>query len=461
MLLLFLGLLVFAGTIYAITKQYHTTMVLFLSGIALWTLAFSFDAHFYTVKHFQGTGLHALDTVAMFTALCTSSISSIGLIIMAAGGFACYMNALGASDVFVQIASRPLRFIKNPYILIATAVIFIQIMSLFVPSATGLAMLLLVTLLPLLKKLNVSAASTAAVLASSVCLELGPASGTSSVVAQLSGITPMTYFVNYQLIASVASIIVLAVLYFFTSMYFDKKEKHLLVSEVEPALAPVDVEKAEKHLPSFYAVLPAIPLILLVIFNDYVIHAVELDVVTAMFFAFLLAMLCELVRTRNLAQTLNTGATFFTGMADMLKSVVMLLVAAQFFASGLQAVGISHYLLQVAEIAGFGVLGMTVLLVSIIGILTISSGSGSAFFLSFSELAPQVATQMGASPLSMLLPMQTAAGTFRSMSPVAGLVVAISKSAGISPFTVVKRTAIPMLGAIVTNIIVAYFLGTH
>ncbi len=460
MLILSLGLLIFAFTIYAIGKQYQTTLVLFLSGIALWTLAFSLDAHFYTAKNFQSTGLHALDTVAMFTSLCANSISSVGLIIMAAGGFAAYMNAIGACGIFVRIVSKPLMFIKNPYILIAVTVVFIQIMGLFIPSATGLAMLLLVTLLPLLQKLNVSPASAAAVLASSVCLELGPASGTTSVVAQLSGITPMTYFMHNQLLAAVVSILVLAVLYFFSSIYFDKKDKAQLAQKDYPIkVAPpvASTIEQEKNLPSFYAILPATPMVLLVIFSDYVINDVELDVATTMFFAFLLAMFCELVRTRNLSQTLDTGTAFFTGMADMLKNVVMLLVAAQFFASGLQAVGIAHYLLEIAEIAGFGMLGMTILLVAIIGILTMVSGSGSAFFLSFSELAPTVAGKMSESPLSILLPMQTAAGTFRSMSPVAGLVVAISNGAGISPLTVVKRTAIPMLGAIIANIIVASF----
>ncbi|MGL4978942.1 MAG: C4-dicarboxylate transporter DcuC, partial [Plesiomonas sp.] len=49
------------------------------------------------------------------------------------------------------------------------------------------------------------------------------------------------------------------------------------------------------------------------------------------------------------------------------------------------------------------------------------------------------------------LPMQLAAGIGRTISPITGVIVAVAGAAGVSPFDLVKRTAIPMLGALVVT----------
>ncbi len=458
MILLLLGLLVFAGTIFAVVKRYNTTIVLFVSGIALWAIAIIFDAHYYTLTDFKSSGLAALDIFVIFEDLIKSSIGGVGLIIMAAGGFSQYMNTIGASSAFVQVGAKPLLYIKSPYMLIALAVVFAQIMSIFIPSATGLGMLLLVTLFPLLRKLKVSAPSAAAAIASTACLELGPASGSTNVGAELANMTSMEYFVNYQLVTAVPAVIVIAVLYFVTSIYFDKKENVQAMEVEEAPTAALSKDPEEKKLPSLYGLLPILPLLLLLIFSDYIVASVQLDVIAAMFVAFFIAMLCELIRTRNITKTFEQATSFFTGMADMLKNVVMLLIAAQFFASGLQGVGLSYHLIQSADTIGFGMLGMTIVLVLIVGILTMVSGSGSAAFLSFSGLAPDIANKMHEPVVQMLVPMQAASATFRGMSPVAGIVIAVAGGTGVDPFTVVKRTAIPMIGGTITTIIVSFLL---
>ena len=58
----------------------------------------------------------------------------------------------------------------------------------------------------------------------------------------------------------------------------------------------------------------------------------------------------------------------------------------------------------------------------------------------------------------MLLPMQFASSIARSVSPITAVIVAVSGVANVSPFEVVKRTAIPMAGAMLANIIAAAIL---
>ncbi len=457
MVLLLLGVLVFIVTAYAIIKQYNTILSLLFSGMVLWALSFLFDAPAHPLGNFHASGSKVIDIFAIFTSLMHSSIAGVGLIIMAAGGFAKYMNAIGASDIFVQYASKPLHVIRNPYLLVAIAVIFAQIMNLFIPSASGLSMLLLVTLFPLLRGLGVTAASAAAALASSACWEVGPASGSTSISAELSGMSTMSFFMDIQIPAAAVSTLVAAVLYYFTSMYFDKQEaKNAAVVTMKEAKTE---EKEKKELPGFYALFPVIPLFLLLIFSDYIVSSVQLDVVTAMFVSLIITMFFECIRIRDIKMVFSNAVSFFAGMADMLKDVVMLLVAAQFFAKGLEAVGITDYLISAATSLGLGGLAMTLVLVSIIGLLAVVSGSGNAAFLAFSNLAPSVAKAMNMPAQAILLPMQTASGAFRSMSPVAGVVIAVAGGTGVSPFTVVKRTAIPMIGGVIANIVMAHMLS--
>ncbi len=456
MLLLLLGVVVFMATAYAIIKQYNTTLTLLFSGILLWTLSFLFDAPAHPLTGFQSSGSKIIDIFTTFTYLMHSSVASVGLIIMAAGGFAKYMNTVGASDIFVLYASKPLQIIHNPYMLVSITVIFTQIMGLFVPSASGLSMLLLVTLFPLLRGFGVTPASAAAALASSACWEFGPASGSTSISAQLSDMSTMAFFMDVQAPAAAVSTLVAAILYYFTSIYFDKQEaKH---HSIMPTEKTTSTQKEGKNLPAFYALLPVIPLFLLLIFSEYIISSVQVDVVSAMFISLIITVCLECIRTRNIHTVFTQALSFFAGMGDMLKDVVMLLVAAQFFAKGLEAVGITDFLISTSTSLGLGGLAMTLVLVGIIGLLAFVSGSGNAAFLAFSNLAPSVAKAMNVPAQAILLPMQTASGAFRSMSPVAGLVIAISGGTGVSPLTVVKRTAIPLTGGVIANIIMAQML---
>ena len=79
---------------------------------------------------------------------------------------------------------------------------------------------------------------------------------------------------------------------------------------------------------------------------------------------------------------------------------------------------------------------MVILMVAIIALAAIIMGSGNALLLirSHAEIA------QGSIPaVAMLMPMQLASGIARSMSPAESAVAGV---AGVSPFELVKRTAV-------------------
>lgn len=100
-----------------------------------------------------------LDIFSFAKESLTTQIAGIGLIIMAAGGFASYMDHIKASNAMVNMCIRPLQVIKAPYLILALGYICAQLLHVAISSAAGLAMLLLVTFFPVLVRLGVSKAS--------------------------------------------------------------------------------------------------------------------------------------------------------------------------------------------------------------------------------------------------------------------------------------------------------------
>jgi C4-dicarboxylate transporter, DcuC family len=140
-------------------------------------------------------------------------------------------------------------------------------------------------------------------------------------------------------------------------------------------------------------------------------------------------------------------------------SVVSLLVCADVFAQGLEVVGVVAYLIDSVRNAGFGGNVMVLVMVLMVGVTAMITGSGVAAFFVFSGLAPSIATTIGVGAVTMILPMQLIAGMGRAISPVSGVVIAVSKAGECSPFEIVRRTFIPAIGGIITMIVTDHLLN--
>lgn len=443
---------IIALTVWFIIKRYQTHATLFIAGFALLTLTYVFSR--FTGEGVPGletspTGWFGFDLFAIVKERFSSRVATIGMIIMAAGGFARYMSSISASEALVKAAIKPIGHIRNPYVLLSLAYIIGQILNIFVPSAAGLAMLLLVAMYPTLVQLGVRPVAVAAVIGTTACLDLGPASGASNVAATVSGMTPVVYFVRHQLPVALVVIPFVAVLHFFWQRFCDRIEP----ASTEDTLA-IDPEAENKgSAPAIYAFLPVLPLVLLLIFSPLVVESIQVDVVTAMLISLFLSIGCEAIRLRSARQALAGIVHFFQGMGDIFAKVVTLIVAAETFAIGVKATGLIETLIHQVESNSLGSGVMVLALVALIGFTAVLTGSGNAALFSFANMIPGIAGPMELSTVYLMLPSQLAAGLFRSMSPVAGVIIAVSNAAGVSPFAIVKRTAVPMLGGVVAMLI--------
>ena len=95
-------------------------------------------------------------------------------------------------------------------------------------------------------------------------------------------------------------------------------------------------------------------------------------------------------------------------------------------------------------------------IICLLGIVAFLMGSGNAPFFSFAALIPGIASKFGVHSADMLLPLQTMTGFGRTLSPVTGAIVAVAGIAGVSPFRLVKRNAVPLLLCILLNYILTF-----
>ena len=454
MLGLVIGVAVVVVAAAMIIRNYQPQSVLLVAGLILLVSAATlFPDQFILHQKAKSTGWRGFDVFAVVKDSLVTQMSGIGLIIMASAAFADYMDYIGATAAMVRLCIRPLRMIKAPYLVLTLGYILGQSLHVAIPSAAGLAMLLLVTFFPMMVSLGVSKPAAAAMIALCSFMDLGPAVGTANLAANTAGIPPSVYFVQYQIPVAVWIMAVVAILVLVSSRYFDRKDNvAITVVDSDAATEEQIVEDSR----GFYALLPLVPITLILLFSPLLVHEVTIDVVTAMVLGSVVGLVCELCVRKDVRDVLKGFQVFFNGIGSSFASVVSLLVCADVFARGLQALGTVDYLIDSVRDAGFGVDATSVVMTLIVAVTAVITGSGVAAFFSFSSLAPGIATKLGVGAVTLLLPMQLVAGMGRAISPVSGVIVAVSKAGECPPFEIVRRTLIPSIGGMITMIVVNF-----
>ncbi|AKP32395.1 MULTISPECIES: anaerobic C4-dicarboxylate transporter DcuC [Yersinia] len=447
MLDLLIGIVVAVGVGRYIIKGYSATGVLMVGGLLLLIISALMGKNVLPASA-TSTGWRATDIVEYVKILLMSRGGDLGMMIMMLCGFAAYMTHIGANDVVVKIASKPLQMINSPYLLMVAAYIVACLMSLAVSSATGLGVLLMATLFPVMVNVGISRGAAAAICASPAAIILAPTSGDVVLAAKASEMPLVDFAFKTTLPISIAAIVCMAIAHFFWQRYLDNKsqEKHEMM----------DVNDITTNAPAFYAILPFTPIIGVLIFDGK--WGPELHIITVLVICMLVAAVIEFIRSFS-AKTVFTGLEVaYRGMADAFATVVMLLVAAGVFAQGLSTVGFISGLIGLAQSFGTGGIIMMLVLVVITMLAAMTTGSGNAPFYAFVELIPKLAAQMGINPAYLVIPMLQASNLGRTLSPVSGVVVAVAGMAKISPFEVVKRTSVPVLVGLVVVIVATEIL---
>ena len=440
---LIIGLIAIVLVAYYIVKGYSATGVLMFGGLVLLFISVLMG-HSILPEGVKSTGSTYFDILEYVKYLLGNRGGGLGLMIMVLCGFSVYMTHLGANDVVVKLVSKPLKNIRSTYILMVFAYFLACLMSFAVSSATGLGVLLMATLFPVMVNVGISRGAAAAICASPISIILSPTSGDVVLSAEISKIPLGEFAFGTALPVSIFAILGIAVAHFFWQRYLDKKEG----VQVER----LNADEIKTTAPNYYAILPLLPIIGVLIF-DGKWGLPNLHIVTVMVLCFIITAVVDFLRSFNAKQTFDNLVVAYRGMADAFAGVVMLLVAAGVFAQSLSTIGFITNLIDSAQSFGGSAFFMMLVLAVITILATMATGSGNAAFYAFAELIPKLATQMGVNPAFLTIPMLQASNLGRGLSPVSGVVVAVSGMGKISPFEIVKRMSVPMLVGFICVII--------
>jgi C4-dicarboxylate transporter, DcuC family len=277
---------------------------------------------------------------------------------------------------------------------------------------------------------------------------LGPASAITASASTIIGLESINYFVNHQIVLAAPLSISMMITYYFVNKYYDKKNNFEKSNSKEI--------KQEIQVPLIYAIIPILPIILLIVFSEIFSlfpSPIKLDTTTAMFISLFVALLFELIRIKNVKEVFESLKIFWNGMGNIFKTVVTLIIAADIFAQGLISLGFIDGLISLTQNIGFNATGIGIVMAVMIFLASILMGSGNASFFAFGPLVPKIAKTLGVESTIMILPMQLSASMGRTVSPVAGLIIAVSEIAGVTTLQIVKRNIIPLTVALVIMLI--------
>ena len=425
-------------------RRYQPQPILIGMGILMMYIAYEGNWIHAILDESQSTGVLVFDAMDIVRITTSENVVSLGLMIMTCAGYAKYMEHIGAGTRLAHTFIKPLYRLNRPYIVLALMFLLNMGLSICVPNPLSLALLMMVTIYPVLLRLGVSSIGAAAVIATGHLMDVGPGAVSTLLIAKTVNIPVPNYFVGYQLRLYFLVAVVTAVAHFLWQRYRDRLDGPMDVGDCESIPeAPIG--------PKLYMIFPLLPLCFILGFSQYGIQGVKMNVTLAMMLAFGIALLAELIRHRNLRTVLKSTTVFFEGMGNQFSYAVTLIIGGQVFAQGLVSLGLIDSLVSVLQTLSLNSIGLTSVMGGGMLGLSMVTGSNVAPLFTLVPLVPDIVSDLGLDPITTMLGMQNGASLGLFLSPISPVMVGVAGVAHIKSVDLLKRTSVPVLVALVTS----------
>ena len=416
---LIIGALIVVGVIYLLLKRHESRMVLIAAGILMCIIA--------------GKPMAALDAFA-------KSMTNAGLItsVCSCMGFAWCMKYTGCDKHLVVAIGKVLK--KMGFLLIPGATLATFVVNIAIPSAAGCSAAVGVIFIPILMAAGVHPAMAAAAVKSGTYGSmLNPGLVHNGVIAKLAG-TQITDVIGNHMMATVAGVLVAAVVLTVVAIVLKENKGYV------PEGSVIDDESFSVN--PLYAIMPLIPVIILLLGSTKVVPVLKMGVPHAMIIGAILA----LAATRKSPVELTKN--FFNGMGDAYANIIGIIISVGVFVAGLKALGLIKALIAwmlnstgIVKIAAtFGPF-----------VLALISGSGDAATVAFNEAVTPHAVEFGISTMNMGSIAALGGTLGRTISPIAGATIICAGIAGVDPMEVCKRNALGIVCALLVGMVLLLF----
>ena len=432
-------------------KRYQPQPILIGMGILMMYIAYEGRWINAILDESQSTGVLVFDAMDIVRITTSENVVSLGLMIMTCAGYAKYMEHIGAGTSLAHTFIKPLYRLNRPYIVLALMFLLNMGLSICVPNPLSLALLMMVTIYPMLLRLGVSPVGAAAVIATGHLMDVGPGAVSTLLIAKTLNIPVPNYFVGYQLRLYFLVAVVTAVAHFLWQRYRDRLDGPMDVGDCESiSEAPIG--------PKPYMIFPLLPLCFILGFSQYGLTGVKMNVTLAMMLAFGIALLAELIRHRNLRIVLKSTTVFFEGMGNQFSYAVTLIIGGQVFAQGLVSLGLIDSLVSALQTLSLNSEGLTSVMGGGMLGLSMVTGSNVAPLFTLVPLVPNIVSNLGLDPITTMLGMQNGASLGLFLSPISPVMVGVAGVAHIKSVDLLKRTSVPVLVALITSCVGIWML---
>ena len=443
--------IIIAITGILLMKRYQPQPILIGMGILMMYIAYEGSWINAILDESQSTGVLVFDAMDIVRITTSENVVSLGLMIMTCAGYAKYMEHIGAGTRLAHTFIKPLYRLNRPYIVLALMFLLNMGLSICVPNPLSLALLMMVTIYPVLLRLGVSPVGAAAVIATGHLMDVGPGAVSTLLIAKTLNIPVPNYFVGYQLRLYFLVAVVTAVAHFLWQRYRDCLDGPMDIGDCESIPeAPIG--------PKIYMIFPLLPLCFILGFSQYGLPGVKMNVTLAMMLAFGLALLAELIRHRNLRTVLKSTTVFFEGMGNQFSYAVTLIIGGQVFAQGLVSLGLIDSLVSALQTLSLNSVGLTSVMGGGMLGLSMVTGSNVAPLFTLVPLVPDIVSNLGLDPITTMLGMQNGASLGLFLSPISPVMVGVAGVAHIKSVDLLKLTSIPVLVALITSCVGIWIL---
>lgn len=444
--------------IYAMAKKMNGPMVMMSLGLIILGVMTIITGT--SVIPDKTTGSRIVDVFQVFYQNMITNLNATLPQVMCVMGYVAFMKGLKATEMMTSLAVRPLSRIKNKYLVIVGVMIIGLILKVFIPSQVSLSVMFFAMVYPILVGLGFSRTTAVSAIVICTMYDGGPACPNTGwvfnqdYILALSDIDIASFFIKYQLPIWFAGVILSTIVFLLVIKFTEKKVLAKEEAMFGASAASTDDIKPPEGVPTYYAILPLLPVVLVVIFSKLLISWISMSVATAHIICFVFVHILILITSKEpFVDRFNHAKDMWVGMGNFITSTGMLVVAGTTFTAGLNAIGGTTIMLNSLSSMSSGGAITVIAITALTLLIGFATGSGGPALFATVPLLPAVAQGTGCNIYAMLLAVLTAGGFARTISMVGPAVLIGSSHAGISNIDVVKRNALPVLAASITLIV--------
>lgn len=446
MLPIIVTLLLLTMIVFGIIKKVNIATVLLLAtvlgyiGLALMQGG--------TLAKEAASGSLFLDIFELIANSLKSSMGGYILTSIAMLSYVDYMNRIKATEMFAALLAAPVQKLKYKYLIAAFTIPIGVLMGIAISGSLITITLLLGTIYPVLRSLGCSKPTCATAILLHTIIAISPVRAAYYNVLSLMDMDTSVamWFIRVQLPVGGIMAIVVMVLFIFTSRYFDRKEG--LCGEEKESMEVKTIR--DIGVPVYYAALPLLPLVLVVVFSELVVGDVIISVVGACVLSWCIAFLVQLISTRSLLSCLKNFEAIYEGMGAVMTTSGPIVIFGTTFSGVLTSIGgMSLFINAVSKVASgyvlLGIVGVTGLLM-----VTITGTFNGNLALVF-PVVRGIVEGTGINPLGAAQAAMFSLTSGAGLCLVSGQNLFLAQQTDTNILTIIKRSMIPTIGGFIAG----------